>query len=859
MSRLHAVFSRAAVCFLVSSSLQLFAAPQDVGVGGSWTEVGPSPFLGINPEGGLETMSGQVSAIAVDLKNDPTGNTVYVGSSSGGVWKSTNGLSAHPSFNPISDPSQSLSVGAITLDTRSNPPVIFVGTGAPDNSANISAYTGVGILISADDGRTWRRISSADRGAHPFAGLGFSSILIDPRNPQIMLASTGIGVDPNSPAYSVPQGSTVAKHFGIYRSTNAGKAWTRVMAVTDTDGIVPANGDFHIELLFEPRANVYFAGVTNKGLFVSRDQGAHWKHIVGSGLPKVSDMLRISLATRNGVLWALLLEPLPASFQLFESRDQARTWKLIPTPAGIAPKGNLMYVAAPPDSASLLMAAEFLFRADNISALNPAWLDITHSLHGDQHAIALASSTNWYVGNDGGAWATTKRGDAWTSLNDNLRTLEMFSADADSGGSAAMAAGAQDDGPMVTAGSTEWQQLWMGDGAFQAADPGTPGTFFVSGPFGNINFMSRPLSPVLPIIQLHLGSFGFLDPFEILPLDDRLFTGVTSLHGFDFSRSRILLVGADNPILVAFDATANKTVSHVVTNTINSAVQFIASAPSDPTTAFVVAREPPGSCTPPSSTCSALFQLTNLSFTGAANVTPINGGPVNGTDLMGHLAVSPANPSRLYALKVGFLGGQKVFRTDDAGKMWTNISGNLPNIPVNWITIDPVNSDFIFLGTNVGAFVATDGGVANEQWQTLGSGLPRVPVTQLKTLSGRRLIAATYGRNVWMMTISDSVVAGKADLVPKLSCNKFTGQLSVTIKNVGQAAAPTSSTTLQFIGGATIRQLTLPIPAGGSADLAFDTQGKCLTGCRFSITADSDHQIDESDETNNFIEGVCGH
>jgi hypothetical protein len=122
---------------------------------------------------------------------------------------------------------------------------------------------------------------------------------------------------------------------------------------------------------------------------------------------------------------------------VFESRNTAR----LEAPPGIASKGNLMYLAAPPNSTSLLFAAEFLFRTDNISAPNPAWLNISHSLHGDQHAIALASSTNWYVGNDGGAWATTNRGDAWTSLNDNLRTLEMFSADAPRA-SAAMAGGA---------------------------------------------------------------------------------------------------------------------------------------------------------------------------------------------------------------------------------------------------------------------------------------------------------------------------------------------------------------------------------------------------------------------------------
>ena len=590
MSMLPAVLSLVTACLLLCSALQLFAVPQQSG--GAWTEVGPSPFLGLNPEGGLESMSGQVSAIAVDLKNDPSGNTVYVGSSSGGVWKSTNGLSAHPSFNPISDPSQSLSVGAIALDSRRNPPVIFVGTGAPDNSANISAYTGVGILISSDDGRTWRRISSADLGAHRFAGLGFSSILIDHRNPRIMLASTGIGVDPNFPPYSTPQGSTASRHFGIYRSTNGGMTWSRVMAVTDTDGIVPAHGDFHIELLFDSTNNIYFAAVSKRGLFVSTDQGAHWSQVIGSGLPKVEDMLRIALATRNGVLWALLLEPGvgrddPPFFQLFESRNNARTWKPIPVPPGIASKGNLMYLAAPPNSTSLLFAAEFLFRTDNISAPNPGWLNISHSLHGDQHAIALASTTNWYVGNDGGAWATTNRGDAWTSLNDNLRTLEMFSADAASGASAAMAGGAQDNGPMETVGGTEWRQLFMDDGMFAAADPQTPGAFFVEPQFGDIRYTPTPLATAVPVASLN---GGFLTPYEVLPSDSRLFSSGKG-SGFNFSNARFLLAGSLNLQLIAFDpdATTDKTLVIQLTSTINDTINFIASVPGDPTTAFVVA------------------------------------------------------------------------------------------------------------------------------------------------------------------------------------------------------------------------------------------------------------------------------
>jgi hypothetical protein len=116
------------------------------------------------------------------------------------------------------------------LDPRSNPATIYVGSGAPDNSSNISSYTGEGILISRDAGRSWTIVGSADNGAHRFEGLGFSSILVDPQNAGILLAATGIGADPNHPFYSVPQGDSGFQNLGIYRSIDSGRTWSRVMA-----------------------------------------------------------------------------------------------------------------------------------------------------------------------------------------------------------------------------------------------------------------------------------------------------------------------------------------------------------------------------------------------------------------------------------------------------------------------------------------------------------------------------------------------------------------------------------------------------------------------------------------------------
>jgi photosystem II stability/assembly factor-like uncharacterized protein len=742
---------------------------------GPWQEVTRQSFAAFSPAGGTDTTSGQVSAIAIDLVHDSSGNTVYVGSSSGGVWRSINGLSANPTFTPMSDPSQSLSVGALALDTRTNPPKIYVGTGAPDNSANISGYTGTGILSTADGGATWIKVDSADSGTHTFVGLGFSSILIDPQNPDILLAATGMANDPNHPHSSIPQGDDSAfKSLGIYRSSDAGKTWKQVMSgkyntfapCWGTPDILFPFGFFHIDLIYEPTQQFYYAGVSGVGLFVSKDQGATWQSFaslgLGSGLPTGSAIYKASLAARNGQLWAFLLtDPCKADgFGLFGSVDGGVTWQTMTLPSGDLFKGALMYVAAPPNSSFLLLATYSLFAWDTLS-LHPAWNNIQHNLHYDQHAIAFAGAKAWYAGNDGGMWSTIDSGNTWQSMNAGLRTLEFFSADMEPGG--VFGGGLQDNGSVLASRTSTWLQvLSFVDGGYLTADPGLAGAFFMSTNSGGLQYVkvaNPPQSGSIANFGKVSGGADFLMPFEVLNagLRSPVRAGAAASGQSIVQNGRILLVGASNPFLLALDTSTLLNPCQVpadtpcnkflpsnpqavrLTGSINQLIHYVAPVPDDATKAYLVAG-------------SQLFQLSNISFAGNASVTPINttSTPFNGS-ILGHAAAAPGG-NTLYVIKAGFVSGEKIFKTTDAGKSWTNISGNLPNVPMNWITLDPVNPGTIYLASNIGVFEARDGGVAGETWRKVGTGLPNVPVTQLKIVSGRQLLAATYGRNAWIIS-----------------------------------------------------------------------------------------------------------
>jgi hypothetical protein len=471
---------------------------------GTWTELGPQAFYGINPKDNVADvlMAGQPSSIAIDLTNDASGNTVYLASASGGVWKSVNGLGAGAQFTLISDPTLTSSSGALALDTHTNPPTIYVGTGDPDNPSDVSAYAGTGILISRDGGQTWTQVQSADGGAHPFKGLGFSRIIVDPDNPDVVLASTGVGSDGNFAHSAFPQGNTAFDHLGIYRSADAGQTWSRVKGTSIVGNNIGQY--FHIDLTHEPIRDRYMAGISKQGLFASAD-GILWKSFADlglptAGLPALQDMHRISLASRDGTLWALIMVipyPSPAqvntAHRLLELKPLASTWREIPLPATFGHKGFLGYVAAPPGSPGLVVATQFLYRTDDINPASPLWKEIEFydatSLHGDQHAIAFVDANKWYVGDDGGMFATLNRGDAWTSLNASLRTTEFYSATSNSTDSGFWVGGQQDNGQALSLDAVSWFMFIGGDGMYTHADPMDQNAFFTSTQFGDIRYL----------------------------------------------------------------------------------------------------------------------------------------------------------------------------------------------------------------------------------------------------------------------------------------------------------------------------------------------------------------------------------
>ena len=266
--------------------LALAALPRSANLSAAWTPVGPGQIA--NPVYG--SVTGRVTAIAIDPA-DTSNNTVYVGTTGGGVWKSTNaaGPATAVSFVPLTDglavfnagsgsaAVASLSIGALAIGNG----VLLAGTGDPNDATD--SYYGSGILRSTDGGLTWTLASQAavgTNGSVSFAGLSVAGLAFSSTNPSIVVAAIsesveGSLVEASNPAYSV---------LGLYVSTDAGQTW-QLSTVMDGSQIVQQGsylgGSYSAAtaVVWNPLRQRFYAAVRSHGYYESAD-GLTWNRLL---------------------------------------------------------------------------------------------------------------------------------------------------------------------------------------------------------------------------------------------------------------------------------------------------------------------------------------------------------------------------------------------------------------------------------------------------------------------------------------------------------------------------------------------------------------------------------------------------
>lgn len=828
---------------------------------GSWTAVGPSPendlFSG--------NVSGRVTSLAIDSTDDPTGNTVYAGAAYGGVWVTTNALSATPTWKPLTDGQPTLSVGAIALAPGSSAgiPTIIIGTGEPDSA--IDSYYGQGILISHDGGTTWTNITGADcsGGAckESFQGESFSRILVDPVNPQIILAAASVQ---NVGAFNL----TVVP--GIFRSTDGGNTWSQV-ATFSANGYLWSVTD----MTYDAQNATYMVAVDSQGYYKSTNQGANWTAVNTPFAKNVApnynftsgydNFYRSSLTARQGVVYAVISDSngapsaptVCASGQtsgcdsgLVETIDDGTTWTPVAMPTCPANSSswcassdplfnsdNQGYydqpIAAPAGTTALIVGGIDLWIAPTVNGMTTIWTDITQAygsgtVHPDEHVLAALNGSVWFSGNDGGVWVTQDGVNStiatWTDLNTDLNTIQFYGVSSDPDTAGVYFGGSQDNdvalsgnGPNPPTGSNglTWTADDFGDGGQTATlattvngtatdlvlgeNTGISLGYSLAG--GSANYAGQTTSFYTAQGNLNTVVDGsvikdasaFYVPFQLLSNNNGyVLLGTCRV----WAGPAVPASDGANWIAISPDVTKGNSAGTCANN--GAYIDQVAAAPSSPVTIYAVTDDGNVAFTN-NATCVV---SGNCASTGVAQPTwsatnPIPLTATTSTRPLSSIAVDPTNPKVIYVGVQDFgpssngSGGQHIFMSNDQGTTWTDITGNLPNIPLNSILIDPNAPTNIYVGTDIGVFVTTDGGAGgtSELWQQLGSGLPASAVLGLtfSKVGSELVVAATHGRGAWT--------------IPALPAPNFTLTAATTSATVAPGSTATYALTLTPTNG----------------------------------------------------------
>ena len=265
---------------------QLAVPHSTVNLAAAWQPLGPSSIVSAT----YNNLTGRVAAIATD-PNDPTGNTVYLGTTGGGVWKSTNAALGAASFLPLTDTLPvfsnnagssivpSLTIGALAVQPTVNP-VLIAGTGDPNNATD--SYYGEGLLRSADGGLTWTLIQNSQDGVagyHSFIGLATAGIAFS-TTPNVVVAAFS-----TSAQTAVVSAVTLDSFPGLYYSNDAGKTW-QMATIQDGTTIVQTPqplgsgeiGNAATSVVWDPVRAMFYAAIRSHGYY-SSPNGVTWTRL----------------------------------------------------------------------------------------------------------------------------------------------------------------------------------------------------------------------------------------------------------------------------------------------------------------------------------------------------------------------------------------------------------------------------------------------------------------------------------------------------------------------------------------------------------------------------------------------------
>jgi photosystem II stability/assembly factor-like uncharacterized protein len=747
----HATLCLAALSLLTGP---LPATAQDAPSKPEAVKIDSETFAGLDARPiGPAAMSGRIAALDAVVEKGRL--TLYVGSASGGVWKSVNGGTT---FKPVFD-KYTQSIGAVTI-APNNPKTVWVGTG--ESWVRNSVSVGTGVYKTTDGGDTWERVGLPDSER-------IARIIVDPKDSNtVYVAATGHLWNPHP-------------ERGVFKTSDGGKTWKKVLFVNDDTGcamlaIDPQDTKILYAAMWQFRRQpwTFASGGPGSGLYKTTDGGATWKNLT-KGLPE-GEWGRIGVAvapSRPSTVYAVVEAKDSA---LFRSDDLGETWTRMN--AGTQIVARPFYFANvyvdPQNYQRLYKPATNLVVSDDGGK---TFSGIAFTVHSDFHAMWInpANPEHIFVGTDGGLYTSEDRGSTWRFIA-NLPLSQFYHVSYDLEQPYNVYGGLQDNsswyGPSRAVSGIQnrhWKSVYGGDGFWVFQDATDPDYIYAEYQGGNIARIHRKTLETKDIKPLpNAGEklrYNWNTPVHLSPTrPGTLYLGAQFLFR---SRDRGDSWERISPDLTTNDPAKQKqeesgglTVDNSSAET-HTTIYSISESPKNPDLIWV-------------GTDDGNLQVTR---NGGRSWTNVAG---NLPGLPKHTWVSTVEASRFneataYATFDGHLLGDMkthVYKTSDYGQTWTSLATPDLSGYAHVIKEDTVKENLLFLGTEFGLFISVDGGRAWAKFT--GGNFPSVAVRDLAVHPREHdLILATHGRGIWIVddltplrALAPEVLAQEATLIP---------------------------------------------------------------------------------------------
>lgn len=682
--------------------------------------------------------SGRISDFAVNPKNH---SEIYVGVGAGNIWKTTNNGTT---WTPVFDKYGAYAIGCLKMDPD-NPAVVWAGTG--ENTHQRQLGYGDGVYKTEDGGASWKNM-----GLKESRQIGM--IAIDPGNTDVVyVACEGSIWGPGGDR-------------GLFKTTDGGITWTKILGISENTGINnvlldPRNPDILYATSEQRRRHVFtkIGGGPESAVYKSKDAGKTWNKIM-TGLPSVDiGGMGIAISPVNPDVLYLIIEASGESSGFYRTVNRGASWEKMSSYASSGQYYNEIY--CDPKNVDKVYSTETVSKVSTDAG--KTWTAIgNNQRHVDDHALWIDpdNTSHLYIGGDGGIYESFDEGKNYI-FKSNLPVSQFYRVSTDNAFPFYNVYGGTQDNNSMGGPSrninrdgvvnADWKITVGGDGFWVANDPENENIVFTESQYGNAALWDKKSEEsvsIRPVPRKGEKTYRWYwdTPVIISPHQkERIYMAANKVFRSDNRGSSWEEISGDltrnedrNQFKVMGKYWSVDAVAKDVSTSLWGLIVSLAESKVKKDLLYA-------------GTDDGVIAVTEDGGKNWTRITSFPGVPE-------YTYVSDILPDKfdeniVYATFNNMLNDDfkpYILKSSDKGKTWTAITNKLPvNGTIHTIQQDNVNRDLLFAGSEFSFFVSIDGG---NEWVELKSGLPTIAVRDIAIQERENdLIIGTFGRGIYIL------------------------------------------------------------------------------------------------------------